>query len=190
MQFKPLFRGALVRLAAATPEDSVDFAKWSNDDQFLRMTDNDPAKPLSPQGHAEWEQQMGILSSAAHNNGNFFFRLRTLAEDKLIGMAGVGMVDWSNRTAMLGIVIGDPEYRGRGYGSDAIRLILNYAFNELNLLRVYTHTIAYNQPALRAYERAGFQREGAWRSAIEREGKRHDVIHFGLLRDEWQKGKG
>ena len=182
MEFKPLFRGALVRLAAPSPDDAAMFAKWSENDQYLRIADNDPARPLSPQQYAEWEQ---AVFGRGGGNSSFFFRLRTLADDKLIGMAGLGDVQLMHRTAMFGITIGDPEYWGRGYGTDAARLILNYAFNELNLYRVYTSTIGYNERAARAYEKAGFKREGAWRSAIERECKRYDVIHFGLLREEW-----
>jgi RimJ/RimL family protein N-acetyltransferase len=181
VQFDPLFSGRLVRLAAPSPDDAAAFARWSEDDQYLRIMDNDPARPVSAEAYAEWERP--ILSTP---NG-FAFRLRTLVEDRLIGMVGLGDIQWTHQTAMLGITIGDPEYRGRGYGSDAIRLILGYAFRELNLHRVWLHTLGFNLPAQRAFERAGFVREGVGRQAIWREGQRTDLLYYGMLREEWVK---
>ncbi|MCC6175233.1 MAG: GNAT family N-acetyltransferase [Chloroflexi bacterium] len=179
-RFTPLFRGRLVRLAAPLPSDHDAFARWSEDDQYLRILDNDPARPLSPEAHAAWETP--FLSAP---NG-YVFRLRTLADDTLIGLVALGQIEWTHQTAMLGIAIGDPAYWGRGYGSDAIDLILRYAFLELNLYRVWLTTIGYNVRALRAYEKAGFKPEGVWREAIHRDDHRYDVVHFGLLRHEWQ----
>lgn len=180
MQFKPLFTGTLVRLAAPTPDDHRHFARWSENDQYLRIMDNDPARPLSPEAHAAWEQS--FLSAP----NMFLFRLRMLADDTLIGLVGLADVQWTNQTAMLGIAIGDPAYWGKGYGSDALRLIVNYAFDELNLYRVWLSVIGYNARAIAVYEKAGFKPEGIGQCAIQREGKRHDLIYYGILREEWE----
>ena len=85
---------------------------------------------------------------------------------------------------MLGI--GDPDDRGRGYGSEALGLMLNYAFQELNLYRL-TAVIPENNPAARhLFEEAGFQEEVRRREALHRGRRRWDVIHMGLLRAEWE----
>ena len=183
MQWKPLFTGKLVRLAAPRADDYAVFSKWQDNDEYLRIMDNDPARPLSPEQYMQWEKEH--FDGPIKGSHMFFFRVRTLAEDQLIGIAGVG-VDWMHRTANMGVSIGDPEYWGKGYGSDAIQLILNYAFSELNIYRVGISTIAYNERAARAYEKAGFRHEGAWRRAIERQGERFDVVQFGILREEWE----
>ena len=183
--FKPLYRGKLLRLAAPHPEDAEAFARWSNDDHYLRHFENDPARPINAQQHADWERP----HLAAPNS--YIFRLRTLEDarpdaDKLIGVVALGDVQWVHRTAMLGIAIGERAYRGRGYGSEAIRLLLRYGFEELNLYRIWLTTISFNLPAIRCYERAGFVREGAQRAMIEREGRRFDLLYFGMIRDEWR----
>jgi RimJ/RimL family protein N-acetyltransferase len=172
----PIFGGELVRLAAPQPEDSEQFARWSQDDEYMRLLDDDPVRPLALANFADF---------ATPNPSDYYFHLRTLADDKLIGFVALFNIKWSNQAAEMAIGIGAPEYRGKGYGSDALRLILNYAFNELNLHRVELTVIAYNAGAIRAYERAGFVREGVKRQAIQRDGQRFDLIGYGILRDEW-----
>jgi RimJ/RimL family protein N-acetyltransferase len=179
MQFKPLFNGQLVRLAASQTDDAEHFARWSQNDDYLRMLDNDPAKPLSPDAYSQWEQSFWNAPNT------FAFRLRTLADDQLIGLVVLGDVQWMHGTAMLGIAIGDPAYWDKGYGTDAMRVILRYGFNELNLYRVTSNTMGYNIRSMKAHEKAGFQREGVQRQSIQREGQRYDVIYYGILREEW-----
>jgi RimJ/RimL family protein N-acetyltransferase len=184
MQFQPLFTGKLVRLAAPKPEDKECFAKWSENDEYLRVMDNDPARPIAPEA---WEQfEAGILNLPSC----FHFHLRTLADDILIGVVGLAEIQWTHQTASMGIAIGDPAYWGKGYGTDALQLILGYAFRELNLYRVGSTTISYNARSIKAHEKVGFRREGAQRSFIQREGQRFDLIHFGILRPEWQELHG
>jgi RimJ/RimL family protein N-acetyltransferase len=177
--FGPLFTGRLLRLSAPAPDDHALFARWSEQDGYQRGFDNDPARPISAEAHAEWERP--FLQAP----NSFIFRLRTLDDDRLIGVGALGDVQWVHRTAMLGLAIGDPDYRGRGYGSDAVQLLLRYAFEELNLSKVWLSTIAFNVPAQRTFERAGFVREGVQRSMIERDGRRFDLLLYGLLRQEW-----
>jgi RimJ/RimL family protein N-acetyltransferase len=180
VQLAPLFTGRLVRLAAPRPDDHEAFARWSEDDAYLRVMDNDPARPVSAEAHAARETP--FLNAP----NSFMFRVRTLEDDVLIGVVALGPVEWMHQCAMLGIAIGDPAYWGKGYGSDAIGLMLKYAFHELNLYRVWLTTIAYNTRAVRAFEKAGFKPEGAWRDMIHRDGRRFDVLHFGMLRHEWE----
>lgn len=180
VQLQSLFTGRLVRLAAPRPDDHESFAHWSENDAYLRIMDNDPARPISAEAHAAWEAP--FLQSPS----SFMFRIRTLADDALIGLVALGDIQWMHQCAMVGIAIGDPEYWGKGYGSDALRLIVRYGFLELNLYRLWLTTIAYNERAVRAFEKVGFRREGAWRQMIHRDGQRFDVLHFGLLRPEWE----
>ena len=177
--FGPLFTGRLVRLAAPTPDDHADFARWSEQDGYQRGFDNDPARPISAEAHAEWERP--FLNAP----NSYVFRLRTLEDDLLTGVGALGDVQWAHRTAMLGLAIGDPAYWGRGYGSDAIRLLLRYGFEERNLHKVWLSTIGFNVRAQRAFERAGFVREGVQREMIEWAGRRFDLLLYGMLRDEW-----
>jgi len=176
--FQPLFRGKLLCLAAPLPEDKDTFSRWTLDDGYLRLLDDDPIQPQSPAGFN--------FESNPHSANSFYFHLRTLSDDRLIGFVVLFNIKWASQTSELAIGIGDADYRGKGYGSDALGLILNYAFSELNLFRVGLNVMDYNTNAIAAYERAGFVREGARRKAVLREGVRYDLVQFGILRDEWQ----
>jgi RimJ/RimL family protein N-acetyltransferase len=175
-----LFRGRLVRLAAPKEEDAAAFSRWSEDARYLRALDTDYAWPLPVEAFRKADPEKSDPRAIE-------FRLRTLADDRLIGFVALNSIEWNNQAAMLAIGIGEAEYRGKGYGADALRLILRYAFDELNLYRVGLDVIADNAPAIRAYEKAGFRREGAIRGAVARDGQRHDLILMGILRDEWQE---
>lgn len=174
--FEPVFKGRLVRLAAPLPEDTELLANWSNDDDYMRMLDDDAVRPLSP-AHFSY-----VTNPSASDH---YFHLRTVADNSLIGFVVLFDIKWSNQSAELAIGIGNSEYRGKGYGSDALRLILNYAFDELNLHRVELKVMDYNMDAIRAYERVGFVREGVKRQAVQRSGRRYDLVGYGILRDEW-----
>jgi RimJ/RimL family protein N-acetyltransferase len=113
------------------------------------------------------------------------FRLFTLEGDRLVGVGPLGDIQWVHHTAMLGLAIGDPAYWGCGYGSDAVRLVLRYGFEELNPHKVWLTTSGFNVRAKRAFARAGFVHEGVQREIIERAGCRFDLLHYGMLRDEW-----
>ncbi|NTU75208.1 MAG: GNAT family N-acetyltransferase, partial [Anaerolineaceae bacterium] len=113
------------------------------------------------------------------------FHVRTIQDDRLIGFVALHSIEWNNQAGMLAIGIGEPEFRGRGYGHETLELILNYAFNELNLYRVGLHVIANNASAIRTYEAAGFVKEGVQRSSVFRDQQRIDCIHMGILREEY-----
>jgi RimJ/RimL family protein N-acetyltransferase len=176
-----LFVGQLLRLAAPEEEDAAEFARWSQDAVYLRALDTDYARPLSAR---QFTARFGPQPEHDDPHG-IEFRLRTLADNRLIGFVALHSIEWNNQAARLSIGIGEAAYRGKGYGRDALNLTLRYAFHELNLYRVGLDVIADNEPAIRAYERAGFRQEGAVRGAVLRDGRRHDLIMMGLLRDEW-----
>jgi RimJ/RimL family protein N-acetyltransferase len=94
-------------------------------------------------------------------------------------------VRWNHGDCWLGIGLGEREYWGKGYGSDALRLILRYAFQELGLQRVTLTVFEYNPRAIRSYEKVGFIHEGRCRKAIHRDGERADLLVMGILRQEW-----
>lgn len=177
-KFSPLFNGTLVRLAAPLPEDKEIFARWTRSDDYLRLLDDDPIRPESAAFYSSFD--------SAESNSSSYFHLRTLEGDHLIGFVVLFNIKWSSQSADMAIGIGAPNFRGKGYGQDALRLILNYAFSELNLHRVGLSVMAYNTEAIKAYERVGFVREGVRRQAVQREGTRHDLVLYGILREEWQ----
>ena len=177
-----LFRGELVRLVAPSERDAPVLARWSEDADYLRSVDSDYVRPLSVE-----EATLRLNPEEADPN-KVEFHIRTLADDRLIGFVALHSIEWNNSAGLLAVGIGEPQYRGKGYGTDALRLILRYAFRELNLFRIGLDVIATNARAIHTYERLGFQHEGRMRGAVLRDGLRADRILMGILRDEWLGG--
>lgn len=107
-------------------------------------------------------------------------------DEELIGSVGLKDVDLTNRTAALGIVIGEKQHWDKGYGTEAIHLLLDYAFNVLNINNIILTTIGFNDRAVRCYEKAGFKVIGKRRKARFYGGKYHDEIYMDMLADEFR----
>jgi RimJ/RimL family protein N-acetyltransferase len=103
-----------------------------------------------------------------------------------IGSLGLHAINWKDRCAELGIVIGDKAYWGQGYGTDAIQTLLSLAFGEMNLHCVVLRVDADNARAIRCYEKSGFQQEGISRHAVFREGTYHDQYVMSVLESEFE----
>ncbi|GGL62023.1 GNAT family N-acetyltransferase [Sporolactobacillus putidus] len=171
-----LFYGDLIKLSAPRAEDSQIMARWYEDDEYLRNVDTDIALPKSVNQ---------LEAEESNDAGNIEFRLRSIKNDELIGFVAIHSIEWNNRTGLLAIGIGEAKNRHKGYGTDALKVILRYAFHELNLHRVGLDVIEYNTGAIHAYEKAGFVHEGRLRAAVCRDGKYFDRLMMGILRSEW-----
>ena len=114
-----------------------------------------------------------------------FFAIRAQESDAVIGFIGLFDLYPQHGDTLVAIALGEREYWGKGYGTDAMRIMLRYAFRELNLSRVGLIVFEYNPRALRSYEKVGFILEGHVRKALLRDGKRWDYLYMGILREEW-----
>ncbi|MHB8627421.1 MAG: GNAT family N-acetyltransferase [Aggregatilineales bacterium] len=174
-----LFTGELVRLAAKQADDNKLIAGWHDNAEYLRLLDDDPARPRSA-------EELTKRDKDRHDHGNGFeFMFRTLADDKVIGFGGL-WGQWNHRNFWLGIGIGEPDYRGKGYGTDAMLLLVGYGFRELDAYRIQLGVLSTNPRAIRCYEKVGFVREVVKRADIYRDGQRIDTYYMGLLRPEWE----
>lgn len=108
--------------------------------------------------------------------------------DLHIGNVTLNRIDWINRTADTGLIIGRAEYRGKGYAFEAWALVLDYAFRRLGLHKIIAGSIAENAASVEVLKRLGFQVEGTFRSEILVDGEYRDVVRLGLLRKEFQSG--
>ena len=181
---KPFLEGELVRLAVEDAKTLAEYySRWSRNSELYRLMDSMITRPRSVKAtEAGFEK---FLEKEPEDN-SFLFSIHTLAEDRLIGDVDLGGVRWIHGDAFVGIGLGEPEFWGRGYGTDAMRIILRYGFRELNLRRVTLNVFEYNPRAIRSYEKAGFRIEGKVRRGLLREGRRWDMIYMGILRTEWQ----
>lgn len=115
----------------------------------------------------------------------FTLAIETIAEGRLIGGVSLMNINWTNRSAMLGISIYDPKNRGKGYGQESINLILGFAFRTLNLYRVELEAFDFNERAQKCYQKVGFREVGKRRKARFIDGQYRDVMIMDILRDEW-----
>lgn len=184
---KDVLRGKLIRLSAFDPEEmSKAFARWHCNSEYQRLLNASARGLLSSKAELKWmEEEIGERSS-----GSYFFSIRTLTDDKLIGEIGLDVVSWSGRDAFVGLGIGETEYWSKGYGTDAMNVLLRFAFTEVNLKRVTLTVFEYNPRAIRSYEKAGFLHEGRKRLLLNREGRRWDELYMGVLREEWMEQDG
>jgi len=172
-------QGKRVRLRAIERSDIPTFVRWLNDPevtQYLLMY-----MPFSQAQEERW------FESHLNDSSSHIFGTET-PEGKLIGNIGIDEIDWKDRKAVLGIVIGEKEYWGQGYGTDAIRALLRFAFTNMNLNRIRLSVFDYNERAQRCYRKCGFQLEGRLRQAHFSDGRYHDELVMGILREEFDPG--
>lgn len=108
-------------------------------------------------------------------------------DDLHIGNCGLHDIKWVDRTAFLGILIGETDYWNQGYGTEAIRLILDHAFRRMNMNRVDLNVYEFNKGAIRCYEKAGFFHEGRKRQSHYHAGRYWDGLIMSILREEWEQ---
>lgn len=114
------------------------------------------------------------------------FAIIPLNEEKMIGSISLEKINNINRVATLMVYIGDKEYRSKGYGTEAVRLILDYGFNYLNLNNIELELVAFNERALNCYKKCGFKEYGRRRKCEFVNGKYYDRIFMDILAEEFQ----
>jgi len=174
-------RGTKVRLSALSKDDAATISRWFGDVGYLRLQDTNLALPKS-------QAQIAADLELAKSSNTIVFAIRTVGDGALIGTVGFFEIEWANQVAWLGMGIGERNTWDQGYGTEALHLALQYAFDELNLHRITLTVIAYNERAIAMYEKAGFHREGVFREFGQRDGRRYDMYLYGLLRSEWELG--
>ena len=179
-----IYKGELVRLSAIDADElGKAFSKWDRDSEFVRYLNSGIARTVSHKKEKEWiEKDLQEQSISEH-----FFSIRGLADDRLLGIIDLYVANWPARDTFVGIGIGDREFWGKGYGTDAMKVILRYAFTEINMNRVSLTVFEYNPRAIRSYEKVGFLHEGRVRGLLNKEGKRWDMLLMGILREEWKE---
>lgn len=170
-------QGEHVQLRPLRREDSALLYQWIVDRELLIL--NAPYLPVSQPDHEAWIESMLVKRTDL-----VLFVIEDLATDHAIGTCQLFNINWVHRNAELQIRIGDNGSRSKGWGSEAIKLLVNFGFKDLNLHRIYLHVFATNERAIRAYKKCGFVREGALREAAHINGEFVDVLCMGRLRNE------
>ena len=176
------YEGQRIYLRPIEVEDEPLFRLWMNDPRNWQPLGR--CRPVNKVEETQW------LEKSHESDKDVVFGIVVREDDRLIGSAGLHRIDWIARAATLGIVIGDIGYQDQGYGTEAVKLVLDYGFTTLNLHRVQLDVFSHNPRAVRAYEKAGFVFEGRLREAFHRQGRYIDVLRYGILRREWEAAGG
>src|SRR5690625_79427 len=174
-----LFESSRLKLRKMTLEDTELYHKWRNDLEVMHFTN--PSLDVYPMETTKQFVDQVILGS---QNAKSYIIVEK-ENEKSIGVVSLINIDYKNRNAECIIDIGEKEYWGKGFGSEGLRLVLDYAFYEMNLHRVSLRVFSFNVRAIRMYKRIGFKEEGNSRQSLFRDGKWHDIIHMGILQTEY-----
>ncbi len=155
------------------------YLKWINDFEVTR-TLAIGLHPMTLEAEGEW------YARASKQERQVLFTIYERATMRPIGNTDLHSVDHLNRTAEFGIMIGEKDCWGKGYGTEATRLVLDYGFTGLGLHNVMLTTYSFNERAIRAYTRAGFRELGRRRQAIWRGSRAYDVVYMDCLASEFQ----
>ena len=163
----------------ASEEEIQKFTEWMNDFQVTDYTGRS-SMIVTLIGEKEY------LENSARNSENRSFDIVDLQENKLIGTLGLEHINWVNRSAVLGIFIGDKDYRNKKYGEEAIHLLLEFGFKYLNLHSIRLTLLSVNERAHKCYLNCGFKDAGKYREEIFSNGKYYDKLHMDILESEFE----
>jgi RimJ/RimL family protein N-acetyltransferase len=173
-----VIRGERVYLRAIERDDLERCHDWMNDEALTATLAQ--RYPLSLAREGDWVER----ATRGQDPSELNFAICLAQGDRHIGNCGLMAIDRDNRTATLGIFIGEKDCRGQGFGREAVRALCGFAFGEMSLRKIRLDVQAENADAIRTYESVGFRREGLLRQEVFRGGRALDVLRMGLLEGE------
>ncbi|NVM35237.1 MAG: GNAT family N-acetyltransferase [Candidatus Lokiarchaeota archaeon] len=179
-----MLRGNRVKLGPIKREYIDSFLRWFNDPEITQYLAR--YRPMTRMAEEEW------MENLREREDTIRFSITISNEDGseiLIGNCGIHNINWKNRVGEIGITIGEKAYQNRGYGTEAIELLLEYSFNTVNLNRIELCVYDYNIRAIKSYIKVGFIEEGRKRQFMWNKGKYHDEIMMSILAEEWRNKK-
>lgn len=178
-----MFVSERIGLRKMQNEDVEIYHAWRNDSQVMYST-NPSLDVYSLEETKEFVEKIILQASSSKS-----YIIYDKQNSKPIGITSLINIDAKNRNAECIIDIGEKDYWGQGYGHEALSLLLNYAFLEMNLNRIYLRVFSFNEKAISLYHKLGFMHEGRSRQTLFRNGQWQDIVHMGILQDEYMKKK-
>ncbi|TFG17923.1 MAG: N-acetyltransferase [Promethearchaeota archaeon] len=172
-----MLKGKDVILAPLKREYIDKFLEWLNDPEVTQHLMR--FRPLTREMEEDW------FDSLKDREGDIIFAI-LINQNQLIGNCSIMNILWNDRVGTCGIFIGDKKEQGKGYGTEAMKLLLEYGFNTLNLNRIDLKVNDFNSRAIRCYQKIGFIEEGRMRQSCFRNGEYHDQLIMSILHSEWK----
>ncbi|MBD8048864.1 MAG: GNAT family N-acetyltransferase [Clostridium argentinense] len=176
-----MYIGKKVRLREYRKEDIKQAQDFMNDEEIRSLLAPGIPYPYTYEDELKWFEDQSA------NKDLYNFAIETLEDKKYIGGCGINNIDWKNSVVTVGIFIGDKDYQGKGYGTDAMKVLMNFIFEEMNINKIKLNVYAFNERAIKSYEKCGFKKEGLLRQEIFRQGKYNDEVVMGILREEYYR---
>lgn len=171
--------GERIYLSPMCMDDAEKYVKWMND---FKVTDgiNNSRNVINLESEKKWIEENSKY-------GNYNFSIVKKDNDELIGNCSFFDIDKMYGTATVGVFIGEEENRNKGYGTEALKLLIGYGFDYLNLNNIMLNVYSFNENAINCYNKVGFKELGRRRGAITIKNKRYDIIYMDIIRDEYYK---
>ena len=177
-----MITGKYVRLRAIEREDIQRFTRWVNDPDVIKYTTLNA--PISLAMEEKWFDQQ--VETAPTKSQVLAVEARVGNDWVHIGACDLRAIEPVNRAAEFGIMIGDKAHWNEGFGTETVKLMLKHGFEDLNLNRIYLYVVAEHSRGIKAYEAAGFKKEGVLRQALYKNGVYNDVVLMSVLHSEWK----
>lgn len=171
--------GERIYLRHTVREDLVYIQKWSNDPELRKLTGD--VTPMNELGIEEYYERIN------KDTNRIWFSIVLKDDNRIIGETGLLRMFHLWRNTDLSIIIGEKDTWRKGYGTEAIILLLDYAFGYLNFHRVSIGVVGFNNSAIKFYEKIGFKKEGMQRDGYYYDHKYHDFVMMSILEDEFRK---
>jgi len=176
------FIGNIVRLRAVEKTDLDDIMKYWN--AYENRIGLGGIIPMSSMMEEDWIKHTHEM---AKSQKGYAFAIEHKDSEEFLGTCGIEDFNWLARSAVLGIAIHNPENHNKGYGTDAMKCLLNFGFDVLNLNRIELWVMEYNKRAIHIYEKLGFHLIGKKRQAHYVQGSYHDIFTMDILKSEFEK---
>lgn len=174
-----MHRTEKIYLSPLSSDDSEALFGWINERDLVIF--NSGYKPVHESNHLAW------FENIIKRQDVFIFGIKRVEDHKLIGSCQLNKLNFVHRNAELRIRIGAATDRGRGFGGDAVQLLLKFAFDDLNLNKVYLNVYSTNIRAIKVYEKSGFRKEGELKRHDFIDGKYLNIVVMAILREEYEK---
>lgn len=173
-----MIKGAKIYLSNLERDNLEQLRLWRNNPELRQYFRE--YREISPDMQKAWYE-----SRVLNNPNQVDFEIHDLETSKLIGHCGLYYINWTYRTGEFGIYLGDTDYRGKGYGSDSLKTLVKYGFDDLNLNRIWAEVYT-NNTALDLYTHVGFKVEGVMRQTVYKNGSYYDSTMIGMLKSEYE----
>jgi RimJ/RimL family protein N-acetyltransferase len=180
-----MFVGKKVRLREVHKEDLEVINKLGNEEEVMLNLSTRLPIPRPLQIDEKWHEEY-----IKEYNDEFIQFVIEKLDGTVIGKCGTGHIDWKNSCVTIWIFIGKDENRSKGYGSEALSLLVNFIFEEMNINRIQLYVFGFNERAVTSYKKVGFVVEGVHKEELFRLGKYNDVYIMSILKSEHDAAKG